>query len=58
MMVTLGITKAITNLDQVHTTFNLSPVDDVKFFWEWRIDLPAITDAECTALDRLRDRDY
>lgn len=56
MNATLGITKAITNLEQVHTTLNLSPTDDLDFFWEWRINLPELTDAERAALDRLRDR--
>jgi hypothetical protein len=56
MTATLGVTRAITNLDEAHAAFNLSPVDDLDFFWEWRIDLPSLTAADCTVLDRLRDR--
>lgn len=56
MTTTLGVTRAITNLDETHSAFSLSPVDDLDFFWEWRTDLPELTAAERTVLDRLRDR--
>jgi hypothetical protein len=56
MTATLGVTRAITNLDHAHATFNLSPIDDPDFFWEWHRELPSLTTAECVVLDRLRDR--
>lgn len=56
MTATLGVTKAITNLDQAHATFRLSPVDDPEFFWEWRRELPALAAADYLRLDRLRER--
>lgn len=56
MTTTIGVTQAITNLHEVHTTFHLSPTDDPDFFPEWRTDLPALTAADCALLDRLRDR--
>jgi hypothetical protein len=56
MAATLGITRAITNLEEVHTAFGLSPVDNLDFFGEWRSNLPDLTTSECAVLDRLRER--
>jgi hypothetical protein len=55
-MVTLGITKAITNLNEAHTKLGISPSPDPNFFGEWRETFPELTDAEKTRLDRLKQR--
>jgi hypothetical protein len=55
-MVTLGIPKAITNLNEAHARLGISPSPDASFFLEWRENLPALTDAEKTRLDRLKQR--
>ncbi|NEO83461.1 MAG: type I restriction endonuclease subunit R [Spirulina sp. SIO3F2] len=54
---TIGIIRAITNLRDVHLTFNLAPSDDEDFFPEWFQDpLPELTDAERLRCDQLRER--
>ncbi len=56
MVQTVGITKAITNLNEAHDKFNLSLTADTQFFTEWFEDLPEITDSEKEFLNRLKNR--
>jgi hypothetical protein len=56
MVQTLGINKAITNLNQAHAKFNLSQTTETEFFTEWYEDLRELTDSEKTFLDRLKRR--
>ncbi len=56
MVQTLGITKAIINLNEAHDRFNLSQTADTQFFTEWFEDLPEITDSEKEFLNRLKNR--
>lgn len=56
MIQTVGITKAITNLNQAHAKFNLSQNTDSEFFTEWYEDLPELTVSEKTFLDWLKRR--
>ncbi|GAB4208924.1 MAG: hypothetical protein Fur006_68270 [Coleofasciculaceae cyanobacterium] len=56
MVQTLGITKAIINLNEAHDRFNLSQTDNTQFFPEWFEDLPEITDSEKEFLNRLKNR--
>jgi len=56
MVQTIGITKAITNLNEAHDRFNLSQTDNTQFFPEWFEDLPEITDSEKEFLNRLKNR--
>ncbi|MDY6939686.1 MAG: type I restriction endonuclease subunit R [Cyanobacteriota bacterium] len=56
MTQTVGITKAITNLDRACDVFNLSLATDPDFFWEWMREIPELTDIERGTLDRLRNR--
>ncbi|MGB0562996.1 MAG: type I restriction endonuclease subunit R [Spirulinaceae cyanobacterium] len=54
---TTGITRAITNLRDVHLTFNLAPSNDLEFFPEWfQSPLPTLTETERLRCDQLRDR--
>jgi predicted type IV restriction endonuclease len=55
-MATLGITTAITNLNEAHTQLGLSPSGDVNFFTEWQAPLPALTAAQQSQLDHLKQR--
>jgi hypothetical protein len=55
-MVTLGITKAITNLNEAHAKLGISLSPNANFFMEWRGGLPPLTDAEKSRLDRLKQR--
>lgn len=55
-MVTLGITKAITNLTEAHARLGISPSSDTNFFPEWKARLPALSDAEKARLDHLKQR--
>jgi hypothetical protein len=55
-MVTIGITKAITNLNEAHVRLGVLPSSDASFFTEWRGDFPALTDAETARLDHLKQR--
>src|SRR5919199_2053842 len=56
MVQTIGITKAIINLNEAHDRFNLSQTDNTQFFPEWFEDLPGITDSEKELLNRLKNR--
>lgn len=56
MVQTVGITKAITNLNEAHDKFSLSQTADTQFFTEWFEDLPEITDSEKEFLNRLKNR--
>ena len=56
MVQTIGITKAITNLNEAHDKFNLSQTAAPQFFTEWFEDLPDITDSEKEFLNRLKNR--
>ena len=54
-MSTTAITEAITTLKEAERQFNLHRTEeDEKFFPEWRISLPELTDAERTSLNKLR----
>jgi predicted type IV restriction endonuclease len=55
-MVTVGITKAITNLTEAHTKLGISPSSDATFFSEWQEPLPSLSDAEKARLDHLKQR--
>lgn len=56
MVETIGITKAITNLNDAHSKFNLSQTADPLFFREWVEELPDISDLEKAELNRLKNR--
>jgi hypothetical protein len=56
MVETVGITKAIVNLNDIQDKFNLTQTNDAEFFPEWFKELPDITDAEKATLDRLKHR--
>ncbi len=56
MVQTVGITKAITNLNEAHGKFNLNQTDNPPFFTEWFEDLPEISDSEKSFLNRLKHR--
>lgn len=56
MVETVGITKAITNLNEAHDKLNLSQTADLQFFTEWFEDLPEITDSEKELLNRLKNQ--
>ncbi len=55
-MVTLGITKAITNLTEAQTRLGIAPSPISTFFTEWKAPLPPLTDTEKTRLDHLKQR--
>lgn len=54
MVQTVGITKAIINLNQAHDKFNLTQTDDPQFFTEWIEDLLELSDSEKEALNHLK----
>ena len=56
MVLTVGITKAITSLNEAKAKLNLSLNTDSEFFTEWFEDLPEITDSEKEFLNRLKNR--
>ncbi|MBH8565820.1 type I restriction endonuclease subunit R [Nostoc sp. CENA67] len=56
MVLIVGITKAITNLNEAHAKFNLSQTADNNFFTEWFEHLPLLTDSEKESLNRLKNR--
>ena len=56
MVKTVGITTAITNLNQAHEKFNLSQTADLQFFTEWFENLPDLTVSEEEFLARLKNR--
>lgn len=58
MVVKVGITRAITNLNEAHAQFNISPAGDPAFFTEWLEDFPELSDREKQALDHLKQRYY
>jgi hypothetical protein len=53
---TFGVTKAITNLSDAHTAFQLQPTTDPAFFREWLGPFPDLTLHEIEVCDRLRTR--
>jgi hypothetical protein len=55
-MVTLGITKAITNLTEAHIKLGISPSPNATFFAEWKQPLPPLSNSEKTRLDHLKQR--
>lgn len=55
-MVTVGITKAITNLNEAHAKLGILPSSAADFFVEWREPLPTLTAAQTAVLDRLKQR--
>lgn len=55
-MVTVGITKAITNLNEAHARLGVSPSPETDFFGEWQAALPTLTTAQQATLDRLKQR--
>ncbi len=56
MVQKIGITKAITNLNEAHSKFNLRQSTDPLFFREWFEDLPEISESEKQFLNRLKNR--
>jgi hypothetical protein len=56
MTQTLGITKAITNLNEAHRCFSLSAATDSSFFLEWQEESTELTALEKDFCDRLRNR--
>jgi hypothetical protein len=56
MVTTIGVTKAITNLNQAHQVLGLNPTSDPQFFPEWQQGLPRLGAREQTQLDRLKHR--
>jgi hypothetical protein len=55
-MITLGITKAITNLTEAHARLGVSPSSEASFFTEWKEPLPPLTDTEKSRLEHLKQR--
>ncbi len=55
-MVTLGITKALTNLTEARDRLGLSLSPDATFFTEWQAALPPLTDVEKSRLDHYKQR--
>jgi hypothetical protein len=56
MVQTVGITKAITNLEEVREKFHLSPSNNPAFFTEWLEAVDSLSDSDRRALDRLKTR--
>lgn len=56
MVLTVGITKAITSLNEAKAKLNLSQNTDSEFFTEWFENLPLLTDSEQSSLNRLKNR--
>ncbi|MGD2184445.1 type I restriction endonuclease subunit R [Lusitaniella coriacea] len=56
MVATIGITDGIKSLRDLQLKLNLRQTEDESFFSEWCENLPELTDAEQTALDRVRQR--
>ncbi len=56
MVVSVAVTKAITNLQEAHRRLDLHPIADPDFFSEWQGFLPPRSSLECEALDRLKTR--
>ncbi|MBD1842653.1 type I restriction endonuclease subunit R [Cyanobacteria bacterium FACHB-63] len=55
-MVTLGVTKAITNLTEAHERLSISPTPDATFFSEWKASFPPLSDIEQARLEHLKQR--
>ena len=55
-MVTAGITKALTNLNEAHAKLSVLPSQDPGFFAEWQAPLPTLTAEQQATLDRLKQR--
>lgn len=51
-----AVTKAITNLNEAHRRFNVSPTTDPAFFPEWQTNLPSLSDIERATIERLKTR--
>jgi hypothetical protein len=56
MVQTIGVTQAITNLNEAHRKLALTPSHDPAFFTEWLEPLPALSTLEKAQLDRLKQR--
>lgn len=52
----LGVTKAITNLNEAHRTLQLKPATQPNFFSEWLGPFPKLSLQEIEVCDRLRTR--
>ena len=55
-MVTAGITKALTNLNEAHAKLDVLPSQDPDFFTEWQASLPTLTAEQQATLDLLKQR--
>ncbi len=53
---TIGIRKAITNLNEAHKKLNLSQSNKPNLFTEWFENLPELNESEKESLDRLKNR--
>ena len=51
-----AITEAIKTLAEAEKIFNLQRTEDEEFFLEWQTNLPNLSDAEKTELNKLRKR--
>ena len=51
-----AITEAIKTLAEAERIFNLQRTEDEEFFLEWQTNLPNLSDAEKTELNKLRKR--
>ncbi len=56
MVVSVAVTKAITNLQEAHRRLDLRPIADPDFFPEWQGNFADRSLIECAALDRLKAR--
>ncbi|MGB3695394.1 MAG: restriction endonuclease subunit R [Spirulinaceae cyanobacterium] len=52
----IGVTKAVTNLNKAHDTFQLQPTTNPTFFSEWLGPFPELSLREIEVCDRLRTR--
>lgn len=55
-MLTAAVTTAITTMNEVESRFNLVRAANSNFFDEWFADLPPLSEAEKSELDRVRSR--
>ena len=56
MVVSVAVTKAITNLQEAHQRLDLCPIADPNFFSEWQGPFADRSSLECETLDRLKTR--
>ena len=56
MVQVIGVTKAITNLNEAHDLFQLRPTANSDFFPEWLGPFPALDLKDVEVCDRLRTR--